>query len=124
MTDADPREAAREARIPNNLAAIDRLLRECADLSSRGREEFFGPDFVNRYAAYALLIQVGNAVKDLPDGFRAAHPDVGWRRFAGVRDKVGHIYGVDVDWKTIWAVISVNVPQELDALARIRESLD
>ncbi|MEO5534141.1 MAG: HepT-like ribonuclease domain-containing protein [Pseudolysinimonas sp.] len=118
MSDADLKAAARAARTDANLAAIKRHLAECVDLAERGRDAFLGPDFVNRYAALAALIQTGNAVKDLPDEFRAAHPDVRWRALMGTRDKIGHIYGDSVDWDALWNTVARDVPNDLAAVRR------
>ncbi|MBN9139308.1 MAG: DUF86 domain-containing protein [Micrococcales bacterium] len=115
----DPRAAGRASRTETNLAAIERHLAECVDLAGRGRAAFLGPDFVNRYAAFATLIQIGNATKDLPDEFRAAHPEVNWRALAGTRDRVGHIYGDTIDWDVLWNTIEHDVPPVLDAVRRI-----
>jgi len=113
----DPKAAARVARTDANLAAIERHLAECVELARRGREAFLGPDFVNRYAAFAALIQVGNAVKDLPEEFRGAHSQVSWRALMGTRDKVGHIYGDSIDWELLWNTVEHDVPP---VLARVR----
>ncbi|AYF98065.1 HepT-like ribonuclease domain-containing protein [Protaetiibacter intestinalis] len=115
----DPKAADRDGRIDANLGAIERHLAECVDLAGRGRDAFLGTDFVNRYAALAALIQIGNAAKDLPDTFRAAHPAVRWRALMGTRDKIGHIYGDSIDWHTLWNTVENDVPVDLAAVQRI-----
>jgi uncharacterized protein with HEPN domain len=115
----DAKAAAQAARADANLAAIERHLAECVDLAARGRDAFLGPDFVNRYASLAALIQTGNAVKDLPDELRAAHPEVRWRALSGTRDKIGHIYGDSIDWEALWNTVSRDVARDLDAVRRI-----
>lgn len=123
MADPSRQGAEREARLVQNLAAIEAHLRECVDITERGEKAFFGSDFVNRYAAYAALIQIGNAVKDLPDTFRAEHAGVVWRALMRTRDKVGHIYGESIDWDIIWKTLINNAPDDLEALTRIRDTL-
>lgn len=119
MSAPDPKTAARAARVDANLAAIERHLAECVDLAGRGRDAFLGPDFVNRYAALAALIQTGNAVKDLPEELRAAHPDVRWRALTGTRDKIGHIYGDSIDWDALWNTVDRDVSHDLVAVRRV-----
>ena len=116
---SDPKAVARTTRIDANLAAIERHLAECVDLAGRGRDAFLGPDFVNRYAALAALIQTGNAGKDLPDELRAEHPEVRWRALMGTRDKIGHIYGDSIDWVALWNTVDRDVAQDLAAVRRI-----
>lgn len=111
--------AARAARVSTNLAAIAQHLEECVDLAGRGRDAFLGDDFVNRYAALGALIQAGNAVKDLPDDFRTAHPEVHWRSLTGMRDKVGHIYGEGIDWVALWETVEHDVAPELAGVRAI-----
>lgn len=123
MASPDRQDAEREDRIAPNLVAIASHLRECVDIAERGKEAFFGDDFVNRYAAYAALIQIGNAVKDLPEAFRIANPDVNWRALMRTRDKVGHIYGESVDWDIIWVAIVESIPGDLAAVTQIRQAL-
>lgn len=120
MTGPNRRDADQDSRVRQNLVAIELHLRECVDIVGRGEAAFFGSDFVNRYAACAALIQVGNAVKDLPEAFRAAHPEVNWRELMRTRDKVGHIYGESVDWDTVWPAIVEHIPVDLAAVTRIR----
>jgi uncharacterized protein with HEPN domain len=43
-------------------------------------------------AVLLQLLLVGEAVKRLSEGFRAAHPEVPWRLIAGARDKMIHDY--------------------------------
>lgn len=119
MSTPDKKSAARASRVVANLAAIERHLAECVDLADRGRDAFLGPDFVNRYAALAALIQTGNAVKDLPDEFRAEHADVRWRPLMGTRDKIGHIYGDNIDWDALWNTLDRDVPLDLAAVRRV-----
>jgi uncharacterized protein with HEPN domain len=119
MSVPDGKAAGRAVRIDANLAAIERHLGECVDLAERGRDAFLGPDFVNRYAALAALIQTGNAVKDLPDEFRAVHPEVRWRALMGTRDKIGHIYGDSIDWDTLWNTVDREVLLDLAAVRHL-----
>ena len=47
---------------------------------------------------------IGEAVKNLPEEFKAMHPDLPWREIAGMRDRLIHAYfGADLSivWYTI-----------------------
>ncbi|MGM7698996.1 HepT-like ribonuclease domain-containing protein [Microbacterium sp. A84] len=123
MADPSRRNAERDARLLQNVIAIESHLLECVDIVERGEEAFFGSDFIYRNAAYAALIQAGNAVKDLSELFRVAHPEVNWRELMRTRDKVGHIYGESVDWDTIWAAIVEHIPSDLAAVTQIRSGI-
>jgi len=53
---------------------------------------------------------IGEAVKNLSSGLRAAHPEVPWSRVAGLRDVLIHQYfGVDLD--AVWSVVENRLPE-------------
>jgi uncharacterized protein with HEPN domain len=48
---------------------------------------------------------IGEAVKKVPEDFRAKYSQVEWRKMAGTRDRLIHDYlGVDYElvWDTLW----------------------
>jgi len=53
---------------------------------------------------------IGEAAKNLSAEFRDKHPDIPWKRMAGMRDRVIHAYfGVDAD--LVWEVVEKHVPE-------------
>jgi uncharacterized protein with HEPN domain len=52
---------------------------------------------------------LGEAVKNLPESFRLAHPAIAWRKIAGMRDFVAHAYFA-LDLEILWSAISEDVP--------------
>ena len=52
---------------------------------------------------------IGEAVKNLPAPFRAAHPEVPWADMAAMRDKLIHGY-FGIKWALVWDVITTEIP--------------
>lgn len=53
---------------------------------------------------------IGEVVRNIPEEFKNKHPDIPWRKAAGMRDVLIHGYfGVDV--VLVWNVVQVNIPQ-------------
>ena len=64
---------------------------------------------------------VGEATKRLSDTLRTAHPDIPWRRIAGLRDVLIHDY-MTVDIEAVWAVTQGDAPLLRQGLLAILES--
>ena len=61
---------------------------------------------------------IGEAVKHLSAELRQQHPDIPWKRIAGMRDEMIHEY-FGVDLRIVWNVVERHVPplqQKVDNL--------
>ena len=89
-----------QAYLHHILEEIDFLQTETADVNF---EQFRRSGLLTRACARSLEI-IGEAAKNVPDGFKRLHPEVDWRRLAGMRDKIIHHY-FGVNWEIVWDVI-------------------
>ena len=63
---------------------------------------------------------IGEAVKHIPEDFRAIHPEVDWQGLAGLRDVLIHQY-FGVDYVTLWNIVAKECPVYCAALAALPE---
>ena len=61
-------------------------------------------------AVVRLLEIIGEAARNVPDDFAAAHPEVPWPRIAGLRNRIVHDY-FGLDLEIIWQILQTDLPQ-------------
>ena len=88
------------------LTETDYLLHASEGLSA---EAFLADETLRRAFVRSLEI-IGEATKNLPESFRAAHPQVEWRSMARMRDRLIHGY-FGVDYELVWEVVQTKIPQ-------------
>jgi len=52
---------------------------------------------------------IGEAARQMPRGFKSAHPEIHWREVAGLRNVIAHEY-FGLDHEIIWDVIKTQIP--------------
>ena len=83
------------------------------------REVFLADETMKRAFVRSLEI-VGEAVKQIPDEFRARYPQVEWRKMAGTRDRLIHDY-LGVDYELVWDIVQNKIPALKKAMQEIVE---
>jgi uncharacterized protein with HEPN domain len=81
-------------------------------VKDRSKEEFIS-DMLLQSAVLHQLLVLGEAVRRLTAEFRAAHPEIDWRGYAGLRNVLIHQYD-NVDLDEVWK----NAVEELPELNR------
>ena len=61
-----------------------------------------------RNAIALCLLQIGELVRHLSEGFIQAHTNIPWRAIRGMRKGVAHEYG-NIDIETLWETAEANI---------------
>jgi len=73
-----------------------------------------------RQRAYARSLEIiGEASKQIPVGFKEAHPEIEWKAMSRMRDKLIHHY-FGVDYALVWDTVVSDIPKMRLALLAIR----
>ncbi|MDX2034030.1 MAG: DUF86 domain-containing protein [Blastocatellia bacterium] len=93
-------------------------IRRVGDYTAGISYEAFLLDTKTQDAVVRNLEIIGEAVKNLSEELRAAHPAIAWKGMAAIRDKlIHHYFGVNLD--VVWQVVTVELPPMIGALSNI-----
>lgn len=105
-----------KAFIKHILDEIDFIIKETKDITY----ENLIKDEVLKRALLRSLEVIGEATKNLSEGFRNKYSNIKWKELAGLRDKLIHQY-FGVNWNRVWDVIKNLIPPLKDELKKVLE---
>lgn len=88
--------------ILHSINAIERYLQDVTEKQFENSEE-------KQDLAVRRLEIIGEATKNISMEFREQHPEIPWKRMAGMRDVVIHQY-YNVDYSVIWDTVTNLLP--------------
>ena len=95
----------------------EKILRYTAGMS----QEVLAEDDLVTDAVLRNIEIIGEATKNLPDDVRAKMPEIEWKKIAGMRDWLSHVY-YRVDDDIVWNVVETEVPELLRALRGFKDA--
>jgi uncharacterized protein with HEPN domain len=69
-------------------------------------------------ALVRLLEVIGEAARGISETCREAHPEIAWRRMAGMRDRLAHGY-FDVNLDVVWETVIQDLPKLVGQVEKI-----
>ena len=109
----------------SDLVLLDDIIESIdhALLYSKGMtmNDFMGNRLVQDGVIRNFMV-MGEAVKRLSAQLREAHPDVPWKRIAGMHDKLVHDY-MGIDRIAVWLTVERILPGTRSRLAEIRNTI-
>lgn len=76
--------------------------------SALSYKQLLGNETLKRAILRSLEV-IGEAAKNISNGFKEKHLAIEWKEMAGLRDKLIHFY-FGVDWNIVWDVIRNKIP--------------
>lgn len=95
------------------LRDIQQMMVYIQDFVTGMSRDMFITDIKTYFAVVRALEVIGEAAKQVPNEIRDCHPDVPWKRMAGMRDRLIHGYfGIDANivWETATKLIPALLP--------------
>jgi len=85
--------------------------------------EQFIADKMTKYAVVWELQVIGEAMKNVPGALKKKHPEIPWRAFIEMGDKLIIEY-FEVNYVTVWKTLTDDLPPLKQGIERILKDLD
>lgn len=100
------------------LYDIDVNIALIQDLTAQRTQAHYENDPALRYAVNFAVLIIAEAVGKLPEELTGHHPDVPWRRIAGIGNRIRHEY-FRIDPEIMWDVVINHLPKLQQAVSEL-----
>ncbi len=104
---------------------LDDILESISEVKTFTRGHTYTSFIKDRRTVNAVIRSLevmGEAAKRIPDEVRANHPEIPWKRMAGMRDKLIHEYA-GIDLEMVWDVSQEELPPLKPLLEKLKGEL-
>ena len=105
-----------EQRIADIIFCCEKILRFTSGMNQKQLDE---QDLVMDAVLRNIEI-IGEATKNLPADLRARMPGIEWKKIAGMRDWLSHVYH-RVDPDIVWDAVETKIPELLRTLRAFQD---
>ena len=103
------------------------MLQHCLDILDFTKEtqtiEMFEVDKKTFNASILSLLHIGEIAKDISLQLKASQPHIKWHQLTGLRNRLAHDYH-GVEMTMIWRVIKKNIPEFIEEIRKLLNSLN
>ena len=96
-------------------AVVERILRYCQQTTAAHQDfgcskERFLQSTTYQNAVCMCVLQIGELIGKLSEGFRIEHSEIPWHKIRGMRNFVAHEYG-KLDLEIVWFTATRSIPE-------------
>ena len=96
-----------------NVSTLRHIIKYCDEITDAVERheltlEKVSGDSVYKNSLSMCILQIGELVNVLSQGFKAAHVDMPWNEIKRMRDKAAHHYG-EFDVNTLWETVTDDI---------------
>lgn len=112
-----------ERTITDFLKDIQENIRNAIEFTGDMTYEQFLGDRRTAFAVVRCLEIIGEATKNIPHAIRDRYPEIPWKEFAGMRDRVIHGYW-GVDYRIVWGTVKEDIELIIKPLELVIEQIE